>query len=175
MLQNLVSSLAVGAGILASVVTAPFVGGAPNAPQPARVISTSTPSQHDMRDMHAMGERKIITGVGSTTVPCVAAAVATREQTIDGASATMTTALNAAYTTRASALASAYATASTTGIRAGVSAAWSAFSSSTKSARTAWDAARKSAWQQFNTAAKACKAPANLIDSMGQGAEISGQ
>jgi|GEM_PF-2525796 hypothetical protein len=114
--------------------------------------------------------------VSATTTACVGAAVSTREQTLDAAEVNLTSALNSAYSARASALVSAYAL--TTGggaVSAAVKAAWQGFSSSTKSADKTWRTARAGAWQAFMTAAKACKAPASILDTNDSALEVSGQ
>jgi hypothetical protein len=92
----------------------------------------------------------------SADISCVAAAVATREATLDTAINAETGTISAAYSTRASTLASAYAQTGNDSIRASVKTAWAAFATSVASAHKDWKTAQQGAWTQFRTAVKSC-------------------
>jgi len=120
-----------------------------------------TPPPNDFFRPHASSTS---TTLNPTTVACVAAAVAAREQTLDAGVATYTQSINTAYTTRASALASAYAqTGGSDVIRKAVNTAWQSFRAAIQLGRKTWVTAHESAWTTFRTAAKACGASATTL------------
>ena len=98
-------------------------------------------------------------------LPCVAAAVATREAAISTAFSAKATAIEAAFTQRASNLAAAWAITTAKDRNAAIKAAWKTFNTSAKTARTAYLTANRAAWKAFAASAKVCRASASATDA----------
>ncbi len=111
----------------------------------------------------------------STTLTCIAAAVAARESALDTAYSTFSQSIQAAYSARASALAQAWTITNTKQRNAAIRAAWSAFNTAKRTANKTWITSRNSAWAQFRASVKTCKAPLSSTDSANSNSEVSGQ
>lgn len=108
-------------------------------------------------------------------VACVAAAVSSRERSLDIAVSANTSAIQSAYSVRASALATAYTKTTVADIRKGVKDAWTQFNTSIKTAGKNWRMAQNSAWSSYKGAVRACKDTSGVSDGDNSQREVKGE
>jgi hypothetical protein len=125
-------------------------------------------------DQHTAQVHATTTGKGHIDLSCVAAAVAAREASLQGAITANTGTVTSAYSARASALASAYAQSDNDSIRKAVKTAWGDFRAALQLAHQNWKTAQQGAWSQFKIALKACgTGAASVSDSANASADAN--